>query len=272
MKEFSAHQLKYYLSLKNKLNPLCTRTPNSVDYWHPSDTEERFIDNVKKYSNSVHIKNYLKVPIKYEYNNYGFRTPDDFNLKNIGNIFLGCSHTFGIGHHLENTWSYKLSQKIGGKFYNISEPGSGIMTQYRYLKYFADKITFKNVFHFLPEECWARYEYYLDGNFDFLHSAPESLHVTKYGNFMLDVLYNENQYMHNVFVHIDAIKNICKEYGSNYYIITNSHMTKIDAYSKSLTPARDIEHYYVEDHENIYQQFYKKYINKNTSNTNRTII
>lgn len=272
MKEFSKHQLKYYLHLKNELNPLCGRMPNSIEYWHPSDTEDRFIDNIKKYPNSKHIQNYIDNPIKYEYNNYGFRTPDDFNFKKPGNVFLGCSHTFGIGHYLENTWSYKLSQKIGGGFYNISEPGSGIMTQYRYLKYFSDKIDFKNVFHFMPTECWARYEYYLDGNFDFLHTMPDNPHMKKYGNFIVDVLYNENQFSHNVFVHIDAIKNICKEYGANYYIVTDSYLKKIDAYTNTLTPARDIEHYYVEDQENIYKQFYEKYTNKNTSNSNRNLI
>ena len=32
---------------------------------------------------------------------------------------MGCSHTFGIGHHLENTWGFKLNNVIGGKFWNL---------------------------------------------------------------------------------------------------------------------------------------------------------
>ena len=75
----------------------------------------------KKYNNfnNFSIKYYIENPIKYKLNNFGFRTPDDFNSEDEGNVFLGCSHTFGIGHHLENVWSYKLNQIIGGKFWNL---------------------------------------------------------------------------------------------------------------------------------------------------------
>ena len=88
------------------------RKPNTIDLWHPADTETLFKQNLEKYPDSVHLQNYLKNPITYSYNNYGFRTRDDFNLNEEGNVFLGCSHTFGIGHHLEDTWVYKLSEKI----------------------------------------------------------------------------------------------------------------------------------------------------------------
>ena len=42
------------------------------------------------------------ISIEYKLNNEGFRTPDDFNSMDEGNIFLGCSHTFGVGLPIEN--------------------------------------------------------------------------------------------------------------------------------------------------------------------------
>jgi hypothetical protein len=102
----------------------------------------------------------VKVIIEYSLNNYGFRTPDDMNLDGEGNVFLGCSHTFGIGHYLDNTWSYKLNQKIGGKFWNLSVPGTGIMTHYRMLNEVRSDIKIKNIFHYAPR--YPRYEFYID--------------------------------------------------------------------------------------------------------------
>lgn len=231
--------------------------------WIPFDSQERFDECLKNWPDSIHLQNYLKNPIKYKLNKYGFRTSSDFSSEKSGNVFLGCSHTFGIGHHLENTWSYILSQKIGGEFYNISEPSSGVMTQYRLLKYFDKRLNFKNVFHFLPEECWERYEYPIqDGNdtrFVILQMDIGDSHSKTYKNWISDVILNEKFYKFNNMVYIDAIKNICKENGANYYLITKGYRNVIDPYHKTMTPARDIEHYYVEEQQKIAESFYKKY-------------
>ena len=127
------------------------------------------------------------------------RTHDDFTLEDDGNVFLGCSHTFGIGHYLENTWSYKLHEKIGGKFYNISEPGSGIDIQYEYLKYFKNKIKFKNLFHFFPGECFVRFDKMIVSHFT-----------------------NYDELKNVVYMYFNFINDLCNEIGVNYYLITKS--------------------------------------------------
>lgn len=245
------------------------RVPNETFLWHIADTEELFNDNLKKYPNSPHLLNYLNNPISYKCNNYGFRTPDDFNLDEDGNIFLGCSHTFGIGHHLTDIWSYKLSQKIGGKFYNISEPGSGIFTQYRYLNYFKDKIKFKNVFHFLPDECWGRYEF-INSNNNFIGFPIHNLD----NKLMIDLLYHD-KYIHLTnYVFIDAIRYMLNKLGVNYYLITNSWLDidNINPYHTTLTPARDLMHYYVENHDDLCEMFYFKYKTGITDNCDNSIL
>jgi hypothetical protein len=238
--------------------------PVSLNYFHP-DSKSRFLINLQKFPNSIHLLNYKKNPIEYKLNNYGFRTPDNFTSNGEGNIFLGCSHTFGIGHYLENTWSYKLSKKVGGKFYNISEPGCGVMTQYRYLKGFANKLKFKNVFHFLPDECFGRYEYpFNDEYFESFYMDPQAGHLEKYKNWFSDVLTVSQFRMSNNMVYIDAIKSICNDNDADYYLITKSFLNKnIDVYDPNRIPARDVEHYYVDEQESIYNEFLNQYNEKN---------
>ena len=228
--------------------------------WWPSDTKFDFEDNVKKYPKSPHLLKYLENPISYKLNNFGMRTNDDFNLSSYGNVFLGCSHTFGVGHHLKDVWSYKVSKEIGDKFYNISEPSSGIMTQFRYLNYFKDKIKFKNVFHFFPEECVARWEYYNPNEDRYNVWDTEN---EKYKQFSFDILFEEAQQDINVLTHINAIENICKEVGANYFLITKTFRTdSVDPFHKTMIPARDLMHYYVEEHNQLAQDFLKMYNQK----------
>lgn len=236
------------------------RNLNSTAFWHAMDTEFLFNENLEKYPTCIHLKNYLKNPITYSYNNYGFRTPDNFSLSEEGNVFLGCSHTFGIGHYLENTWPYKLSQKISGKNYNISEPGSGIFTQYRYLNYFKDKLNFKNVFHYFPNEDWIRYEKIKDNQFQGIFSWNDL------SSDLIDFLYEEktNHFINYVF--IDAIRYMLNEMGCNYYLLTNIPMV-----NKKI-PARDLSHYYVEEQYEISDIFYHKYKNNITDNSDNDIL
>ena len=63
--------------------------------------------NSSNESQKKDLEHYIKNPIEYKLNNYGFRTYDDLDSSE-GNVYLGCSFTYGEGHHLENTWSYKL--------------------------------------------------------------------------------------------------------------------------------------------------------------------
>ena len=131
--------------LPHKLNN--SKTLNWID----SDRKEILEGHLKKHPTSIHLQNYIKTPIKYKLNNYGFRTPDDFKNGDEGTVYLGCSHTFGVGHYLENIWSYKLHQKIGeGKFFNLSHGATGLASQYYFLKHKDQKkILKKYLFYFL---------------------------------------------------------------------------------------------------------------------------
>ena len=106
------------------------------------------------------LEYYLKNPIKYELNEYNLRS-DKFSTKKAGNLFLGCSDTFGIGQHIEHTWPYVLTKlKFPNyKIYNMAVPGSGSDTAFRLLSVLKNECNIKNIFHWLPFR--NRFEIYL---------------------------------------------------------------------------------------------------------------
>lgn len=133
-------------------NPVFTeRIPDASEYWSGTDGKEWFEENLSKKPNDESLRYYVGNPIHYKKNTNFFRTPDNFDTQERGNIFLGCSHTFGTGHHLENVWSYKLSKYLGGKFFNLAQGGAGFMYQYRVLMHWVDKLNVDNVFLYQQE-------------------------------------------------------------------------------------------------------------------------
>lgn len=223
----------------------------------PSDTKDRFKDNLNKFPDSPHLLNYQKNPINYSINNYGFRTPDDFFDGDEGTVYLGCSHTFGTGHHLENTWAYKLHNQIGdGKFINLSCGSIGLTSQYVYLKYFSEKLKIKKIFHYYPNECFFRYEFFnTNEELDFFNANSNNKELNSfYYKYLMSEAQND---LHNL-SYLDAIKNVCRENNANYYIYNKSFIdleSTSDAYHKKLTPARDLIHLYVEHHDEICTHF-----------------
>ena len=175
---------------------------NGVLKWLPSDTEEDFFERLNKDPKNPSLLHYLENPITYKLNNYGFRTPVNFVDGIEGNVFLGCSHTIGIGHYLESIWSWKLNEYIGGNFLNLAVGGTGIGTGYRLLYGLKEMIRPKNVFLYYPHV--HRFEYYHARNQKWQTvSAPH--------NPSKKFLYESNNVEMYYYLHYNAIKNLCNE-------------------------------------------------------------
>lgn len=242
--------------------------PNETLSWIPSDSKELFDKNLESFPNEENLNYYIKNPISYELNEYGFRTPDSFKNEGPGNVFLGCSHTFGIGHHLENVWSYKLNKKIGGNFWNLSVGGTGIVTHFRLLLGFYKSLNIKNIFHFAP--IYGRYEFFIGG-------VPTSLQTSRseffknnfgdsYGIFLSDeqMLFTQESYHR-------AIKSLAYEIGCKYYYISSDkydfqnikdNRVKNFPYLKS----RDLIHFNTNIQNELYVDFLKLYKKENPKN------
>ena len=237
------------------------------------DSKELFEENCKEYPNSKTLKYYKENPIEYSFNNYGFRTPDDFNDTDEGNVFIGCSHTMGVGHPLENTWSYKLNKHIGGKFWNLSQGGCGSQTDYRLLFAWKDTLKIKNIFHYTVP--WPRFEFFNEDGFIHLNHHKKKYrenwkHKPHRWEFYVDILSDEVYCNYNQMVYINAIKGISEEIGCNYYYITPEILEwsiptlweeRLDENDDSIR-ARDLEHYTVGRSKFLYENMMEYYEEK----------
>jgi hypothetical protein len=220
----------------------------------PSDSEKLWLENLKKNNHSIQY--YKNNPIEYKLNNEGFRTPDDFNSEDEGNIFLGCSHTFGIGHHLENIWSYKLNNIIGGKFWNLGIGGTGTATHFRLLLGFYKQLRIKNIFHYAP--MYPRYEFIENSRpQNYIVSDYNESWIPKLGDLMSDSLLTKEEMEMNWIRNTNAIKGLASEIGINYYLIEGSD--KYHGNEDGSLQARDLLHHTTLFHHKIYQSFLKLY-------------
>jgi len=86
--------------------------------WIGTDTYETFIKNQPP--------NYTEDSIIYDFNSHGFRTQEfelNSNKKNV--LFLGCSHTMGVGLRDTEVWAHHVSQFFDKTEYNCYNLGIG---------------------------------------------------------------------------------------------------------------------------------------------------
>lgn len=201
----------FFENYSNSYNLFKPHTPyNFIGY----DSETLFQYNLKNNKILLEKNNWINTPIKYWYNNYGFRTYHDFDIKkdNDANMFFGCSLTDGVGLNIEDTWAYKMNQKLGGSFYNFGQSGSGVDVAYRLIKSWTNKIYPKNVFIFFYSLHKNRRE--------FLHS--ENYNDNNFGPWDLED---------------ESISMLIKEFKSDI----NLQKQKCDTYFRFLIAKKEIE-------------------------------
>jgi hypothetical protein len=219
--------------------------------WIPADTEKAFLERLKKEPNNPSLQHYLQYPIEYKMNNMGFRTPVDFVEGVEGNLFLGCSHTMGIGHYLENVWSWKLNEYVGGKFLNAGVGGAGIGTGFRLFYGLKGTIRPKNVFLFFPHTY--RFEYFDSSNWTTMGISSDKVNP---------IISEKNNMEMYYYLHYNAIKTLCDNLGANLYTLQD------DKLSLDITPTNDIPisardyHLHINQQHHIFEKFKYVYDNK----------
>lgn len=124
---------------------------NTSHSWMPTDTEELYDFNIKsnKWNTILTNKGYTKTSISYDYNTYGFRSPE-FN--DVGNniITIGCSFTEGIGLHNDEIWGSVISKELDVPNYNLGSGGHGFFYCINMLKIWIPLLRPKYVFCLVP--------------------------------------------------------------------------------------------------------------------------
>lgn len=92
----------------------------------PGDDQKTYEKNLQQMPNDWYYKDRI---ISYDYNNLGHRCKNlaDIDLHNYI-LFVGCSHTEGIGLELEKTYPYLISQELNVDYYNLGLSSSGLDT------------------------------------------------------------------------------------------------------------------------------------------------
>ena len=122
--------------------------------------------------------------IDYKFNELGFRGDDLKTYKSAKKKFLtfGCSHTFGVGNELENTWAQRVSDRTGHSYMNCGIQGTSNDTISRSVLSFTEylKPDFVIVLHTYPHRQeyttseGRRCSYKPDGKWDFWETKEGS--------------------------------------------------------------------------------------------------
>lgn len=131
---------------------------NTVLSFLPGDTEELYNRHYLRKGSSWY---YRDLEISYSLNENGHRCKSiaEINLNNYV-LFVGCSHTMGIGLELEKTYPYIVAQKLGFDYYNLAMPGAGIdVLEYNLLTWFSN-ISLKPKFVFIQMPDHTRFASY----------------------------------------------------------------------------------------------------------------
>ena len=244
--------------------------PNQIfEFGMGKDEKRRFNHNRAKYPDDKCLLHYQENPIEYKTNNYGFRSPEDIVEGFNGNVYIGCSHTWGSAHHWKNTWVSLTNEKIGGKCLNLGVPGSGIGTGARILHELKDFIKPKNIFcHYVHP---YRYEYWdwvdknwrtISPNFNYEYKKPSAPVTEETVRFLAEEEYTRAYYR----AQFALVQNVANYMGAKLHSISFSYQGELeDKYQiKDDTPipfkARDLVHNYTLWHQNVADRFYKAYI------------
>ena len=240
----------------------------SFSFANGKDSEVLFLEHLKKYPNDPCLAHYEKYPLSYKTNNFGFRSPDDIVKDFDGNIYLGCSHTWGIGHYAKNVWANILNEKVGGKCLNLGVPGSGIATGVRLLGDLLGEVKPKNIFchyvHPYRYEFWdwkGKYWRTISPNYNYDIGIMSS----EVPDLMKRFLAQEELAMAYYKSNFALLKNIAKEMGAKLHSIEFINLPSIHIDSK-LPPglpvpykARDLQHFTTIWHQDTADRFYKAY-------------
>lgn len=106
-----------------------------------ADSQYNFTKNLKSRKEYWYYKD---TPIYYSYNENGHRCKNisEIDLSNYI-LFVGCSHTEGIGVELEKSYPYLVAEELGCDYYNLGVGGSGADTAFYNLMIWFNKIQHK---------------------------------------------------------------------------------------------------------------------------------
>ena len=112
--------------------------------WFQTDSEERYQKNLLEHEPELRKFSWVNRRFTYHFNSAGFRS-DEFDADAPGILFLGCSHTVGVGLPVETTLARRVSSELNLRCYNLGVAGSSNDTAFRLADYYIPKLNIKQV-------------------------------------------------------------------------------------------------------------------------------
>ena len=202
---------------------------NKTIFWLPMDTQELYYQNLKKSRDQLDRFGWIDRQIKYKFNSHGFRCDEFTNINNA--VFLGCSHTAGVGLPVENTWPYFVIKELNLTCYNLAIGGGSNDLAFRISYHYLERLRPKMVFLLSPEP--ARIE--VQSVHDTISFLPGNNDPTYYYKLYLS---NEENLLLNQQKNIFAIENLCHRLDIKFVCIKEIHDIPDDQRDR----ARDLVH------------------------------
>ena len=226
--------------------------------WISTDCYENFIKNQPT--------NYTEDSITYDFNSHGFRTREfELNSDKKNVLFLGCSHTMGVGLRGTEVWTYHVSQIFNEMEYNCYNLGIGGASGDTVARLLTNSINYIHptiVFIFWP--ALGRFERYyqkqLTASLTNEHLSKQTRDIVEiYGDAHCYNLYRKNRLI------VDLLKQLY-----NFKVVTlDSTIVTSEIIGKKYAPeqvriARDCQHWSPMIHQDIADlmiQQYKEMVN-----------
>ena len=111
--------------------------------WYPSDTKDLFQEHISD-STMRSLMSKLgwcdqdgyPTEVNYHLNKNGHRCKNLDGDIGKGILFIGCSHTFGVGLNQQDTFAYKVAEHFNKECFNYGLPGKGLDTAATYTSLF----------------------------------------------------------------------------------------------------------------------------------------
>lgn len=249
MFEFSNEYMSALEAMEESLIKSSTPLPGRY-YFLNEDSEENWNINKIKYADVCEKNYYSHTSIMYKINKLGHRnklTPDPINEYNI---YIGCSHTFGIGLPAGAIWHNHLTEWMNVPAYNAGIPGGSMSTCYRnLLALHAKGIKIRRLFILAPS--FNRLEVF-DSRWRPLDCLSNNHKAIK------KTLLTDEYMMFDKQKSLQAIKGFCLD--SNIeHVIVDVDEREIDHILCADRTARDFIHSGPEAHLKIAKVFYERY-------------
>lgn len=208
---------------------------NQEVMWFGGDSQQKYQTNLKEHRHELEKYNWIDHPITYKFNSHGFRSNEFNDRPSI--MFLGCSHTLGVGLPVEMTWTHLVSQQLNLESCNLGLASGSCDSAFRIANHYIPKLKPQIVFLLAPDQ--ARLEILGTDSIEAL-TAMDSTGLAKENFYRKWLSVEENQRM-NQEKNILAIKHLCQVNNIKFANLYSWHTVNYG--NDTADKARDLQHW-----------------------------